>query len=288
MEYVTLAAGSPPISKLSLGSWHIFSRLSFDDNAILVKRALDLGINLFDVGDYWDHELSNEARFREVIRHLGVPRSAYQDAVKVFTNSVETRQELVKESLHRLGTEQADFVVCSRPAMKETVAEAAEAMAALVTSGLGRQLAFSLWTPDLFAQAFDALRARNWPLPQYLQLQYSVCRRSVVESDACRRMFEQTGMRLQAANVLEGGILVGHLHRERFNEEDRAAGRWFADRNIPRDSGHIRPRIREQAPLLATAARRLGGLAGSIGHRVLSSASRARHRAVRRHPTRTS
>jgi aryl-alcohol dehydrogenase-like predicted oxidoreductase len=257
MNYSVLADGGR-ISKLSLGSWHIFSRLSFADSAALVKRALDQGITLFDVGDYWDHELSNEERFRDVIRHLGIGRDHFQVAVKVFTNSAESRKDLVQGSLRRLGLDYADFVVCSRPAPKETMAEAVERMTELIEQGLSRHLAFSLWTPELFNEAFEALRSRGGPLPQYLQLQYNVCRRSVVESENYRSLFASSGIRLQAANVLEGGILTGHLHRERFHEQDRAAGRWFSDRNIPRDSGGIRPQIRDRAAGLAAAALRMG------------------------------
>jgi L-glyceraldehyde 3-phosphate reductase len=257
MEYVTIGGG-PPISKLSLGSWHVFSRLSFDDSVTLVKRALDLGINLFDVGDYWDHELSNEQRFRDVIRRLGVHRSAYQVAIKVFTNSINTRDELLKKSLQRLGIEQTDFVICARPPANESMEEAAEAMASLVVSGLARHLGFHNWTADLFVQVCDVLNARGRPLPRLLQLQYSVCRRSVVESDEYNQIFQTSGIKLQAADTLEGGILAGHVHRERFDESDRIAGHWFPDRNIARDSGGIRRQIRERVPALVVSASRLG------------------------------
>jgi aryl-alcohol dehydrogenase-like predicted oxidoreductase len=258
MEYVTLPAGGPPISKFSLGSWHVFSRLSFDDSVALVKKALDVGINFFDVGDYWDHELSNEERFREVIRRLGVKRDAYQVAIKVFTNSRDPRDMLLKQSLQRIGVESADVVICARPPSHESIDAAAEAMGGLVKGGLARHLGFHNWTPELFVAISEALKAQRGPLPQILQLQYNVCRRGLVESDAYEKLFGRFDVKLQAADVLEGGILAGQVHRERFDEAHREAGKWFPDRNIARDSGGIRPGIREKVPQLQAAAARLG------------------------------
>lgn len=244
--------------RFALGSWHIFSRLSLEEGAALVRRALDLGITLFDVGDYWDHELSNEERFSEIVRHLGLRRDAYRVGIKVFTNSLESRDALVKQSLGRLGIEHADYVVCSRPAVGEPLEAAVDAMAGLVSSGLTREIAASLWAPEMLGEAMDLMTARNLPRPRFLQLQYNVCRRSVVESRPYETLFERTGILLQAADTLEGGILAGHLHRDRYNPGDRDRGHWFPDRNIPRDSGGIRPAIRDMVPGLEAAAARLG------------------------------
>ena len=241
-------------SDLALGSWHIFNRISLEDGAALVRRALDLGITLFDVGDYWDHDISNEARFHEIVQRLGLARSDYRVGIKVFTNSVETRAQLVKASLMRLGIEQADYVVCSRPSDGESVEAAIAAMSALVTDGLTRDIAVSLWRPDMLGEALGMMEERGFHKPRFLQLQYNVCRRSVVESDEYRRLFTDTGIRMQAADALEGGILTGHVHRDRFNPGDREQGRWFEDRNVPRDSGGIRPAIRERVASLAAAA----------------------------------
>ncbi|MGV3652347.1 MAG: aldo/keto reductase [Devosia sp.] len=244
--------------RFALGSWHIFSRLSLEDGADLVRRALDLGIDLFDVGDYWDHALSNEERFRDIVRYLGLGRSDYRVGIKVFTNSLESRDALVRQSLYRLGIEQADYVVCSRPAVGETLDDAVTAMARLVSDGLTREIAASLWAPDMLADAMDLMAARGLPRPRFLQLQYNVCRRDVVESEPYQQLFARTGILMQAADTLEGGILAGHLHRERYNPGDRDRGHWFRDRNIPRDSGGIRPAIRAKVPELEAAAARMG------------------------------
>lgn len=244
-------------TNLALGSWHIFNRLSLEEGATLVRKALDLGIRLFDIGDYWDHERSNEERFRDIVAHLGLARGDYRVGIKVFTNSVESREDLVKQSLKRLGIEHADYVVCSRPAVNESLDSAIEAMSGLVTSGLTRDIAASLWEPDMLHTAMSMMSDRGLEKPRFLQLQYNVCRRSLVEAPAYERLFRETGIGLQAADTLEGGILAGHLHRDRFNPGDRDRGHWFSDRNVPRDSGGIRPAIRLMVPRLEQEAARL-------------------------------
>lgn len=251
-------SGKLDASRLALGSWHIFSRLDLDEGAALVRKALDLGIRLFDVGDYWDHELSNEVRFREIVEKLGLSRDDYQVGIKVFTNSVETREELVKQSLSRLGIGRADYVICSRPSIGESLEDAVSAMAGLVTSGLASDIAASLWSPELLLEAMEMMADRDLPKPRFLQLQYNVCRRSLVESAPYTRLFDETGIKLQAADTLEGGILTGHLHRDRYNPGDKENGKWFPDRNVPRDSGGIRPAIREMVPGLEAAATKMG------------------------------
>jgi L-glyceraldehyde 3-phosphate reductase len=245
-------------SRLALGSWHVFSRLTLDEGISLVRTALELGITFFDVGDYWDHETSNEARFGEVIRNLGVSRDEFRIGIKVFTNSERTRADLVSESLQRLGIESADYVVCSRPAAHESLDDAVCAMADLVARGLTSEVAVSLWTPELLKDALNAFAVYGFAAPRYIQLQYNVCRRDVVESPAYNALLEESGLRLQAANTLEGGILAGHLMRSRFDPGDRAKGRWFSDRNIARDSGGIRRAIREKVPKLELSAGKLG------------------------------
>lgn len=245
-------------SRLALGSWHIFNRITLEEGAALVRKALDLGITLFDVGDYWDHEISNESRFREIVNRLGLARSDYRIGIKVFTNSVSSRAQLVKGSLDRLGIESADYIVCSRPSESESLDEAVNAMSALVTEGLTRDIAVSLWQPEMLGEAMATMAEKGQAMPRFLQLQYNVCRRSVVESEVYVQLFAKTDILMQAADTLEGGILAGHIHRERFNPGDKERGRWFADRNIPRDSGSIRPDIRRKVSTLNASADKLG------------------------------
>lgn len=246
--------------KLCLGSWHIYSRMTLEENARFIEGALERGVREFDIGDYWDHDLLNTVRFKEVVRMLGLPRSAYRFGLKVFTSSVETRDAAVRRMLDLLEEDYADYVLCSRPNMQETMQQAVEGMNELVTLGLTKELDFSLWDAPLLKEAYDLMKEQNMALPKFVQFQYNLCRRDVVESPAYQDLFESTGLKFQAAFTLEGGILAGHVHRRRFEPEERAAGIWFPEheRNLARDSGGIRDKIAACVPRLSEVAASVG------------------------------
>lgn len=242
---------------LCIGAWHTYSRMTLEESVNLVQGAMERGINHFDMADYWDHEQLNTTRFREIVRILGLPRESYKLGLKVFTTSVETREEVVRRTLDLLGVEYADYVLCSRPNTQETMQQAIEAMNGLVTKGLTRELDFSLWDAPQLKEAYDLMKQQGMSLPKFVQFQYNICRRDVVESQAYHNLFESTGLKLQAAFPLEGGILGGHVTRRRYDQTDREQGIWFhpEDRNIARDSGGIRDEIVRKVPRLIEVAR---------------------------------
>lgn len=250
---------------LALGSWHVYNRQSLDESIAFVDAAMQRGINSFDIADYWDYDFLNTARFREVMKQLGRPREEYKIGLKVFTNSERTREQEVEQFLDLLGIDYADSVLCSRPAPGESLADACKAMDALVAKGLAKELDFSLWDAPQLKQAYDFMRSHGFALPRYVQFQYNICRRDVVESDSYQKLFAETGLKLQAAFPLEGGILAGHIARQRFDPETRNE-RWFhpEDRNIARDSGGIRDRIIEKVPRLIEVARANGLTAAQL------------------------
>lgn len=245
---------------LCLGSWHIYSRMTLDENAAFIQAAMDRGINHFDIGDYWDHELLNTARFKEVVKLLGLPRESYKMGLKVFTNSTESRESVVRRMLDLLDTDHADYILFSRPNPHETMREAVADMNALVDMGLTRELDFSLWDAPQLKEAYDLLKAQGMHLPRFVQFQYNICRRDVVESETYQALFRDTGLKLQAAFTLEGGILGGHVTRRRFEPEERAQGIWFPpeERNMARDSGGIRDEIVRKVPRLIEVSRAQG------------------------------
>src|SRR5687768_17502682 len=73
MRYRSIGNGMAEISAISLGSWNTFSRLTVDQCAALLRLAVDAGINLFDIGYYWDKP-DTERIFAEAIRVAGLQR----------------------------------------------------------------------------------------------------------------------------------------------------------------------------------------------------------------------
>ena len=128
-----------------------------DENIKFIQGALERGINNFDIADYWDHEMLNTQRFKEVVKELGLPRESYKVGLKVFTNSTESREQVVKQLLDLLDMEYVDSILFSRPNMQETMQEAVEAMNAVMEQGLTKELDFSLWDAPQLKEAYHSI-----------------------------------------------------------------------------------------------------------------------------------
>jgi aryl-alcohol dehydrogenase-like predicted oxidoreductase len=148
---------------------------------------------------------------------------------------------------------------------------------ALIDAGLARGWGITNWEPWQLREALPLLARHGLPLPRLLQLQYNVARRSIVEDPQYDAMFSGE-LGLCAANVLEGGILAGHLDRDRVHPSEFARGVVPNERNICRDSGGIREQIRAMQPRLAQLAAGFGltaaqaALAVVLAHPALRSA----------------
>jgi L-glyceraldehyde 3-phosphate reductase len=255
VKYRALLPGVPEVSLLSLGSWHTFSRLSFDENLLLVRRALELGVNFFDVGYYWDKP-DTEQVFGSALRKLGVARSDYVLALKLWLWDYPARSfaTQVEASLQRLQLDEVDLVMVSRPGPEVGMEAFLQEVTALIDKGLARGWGITNWEPWQLQQALPLLARQRLPMPRLLQLQYNVARRCIVEDPQYDALFASGGIGLCAANVLEGGILAGHLDRDRVNPSEFARGVLPNERNICRDSGGIRAQIRAMQPRLAQLA----------------------------------
>lgn len=103
-----------PVSALSLGSWNTFSRLSRRECAGLLSLAVERGINLFDVGYYWDKPDTEEA-FAAAMRTAGLRREQYMLALKLWLWNYpeQSLAEQAKASLRRLDVDHVDVVMVS-------------------------------------------------------------------------------------------------------------------------------------------------------------------------------
>jgi len=244
---------------LIMGSWHTYTRMTFDENVEFVKYLLDNGINQFDCVDYWDCAVTNTDRFRKVFETLGVKRNEYEVGVKTFPSNVDTRDAVLRKELDRLGIEYVDSVMCSRPSEGESMEHACECMSKLVEDGLAKRLDLTMWDPAVAKEAITYIKEHNLVKPYCMQFPYNVGRRDVVESDAYVELFKD-GLKLQAGFTMEGGVLGGQTHRRRYEPEEKAQGIWFkeGDRNLTRDHGGIREKIVAIVPKLNELAATLG------------------------------
>jgi aryl-alcohol dehydrogenase-like predicted oxidoreductase len=279
MRYRSLTTDLPPVSTISLGSWNTFSRCSPSGLRTLLGQAFDRGINLLDVGYYWDKPDTEDA-VADALAYLGTARDRYLIAQKLWLweyPQESFRDQLVR-SLLRLRHEQVDIMMVSRPTPELVFEDYVAEIVALIANGMARAWGVTNFLPDQVIETFALCDERGWPRPVMLQMQYNVMRRGVVESPAYAELFASGAIALCAAHTMEGGILAGHLDRDRVDPPAYAEGVKPVERNIARDSGGIREEIRLRQPRLLALAATIGAtpaqlaLAFALSHPQLGSA----------------
>lgn len=231
------------VSRLSLGSWYTYSRLSFEAGVTLVRTALDHGVSFFDVA-YYRNSPHTELIFSRLIRETGASRADYQIAEKLwyFDYPKESLSDQTDRMLRRIDEEFVDVLIIEHPRPGMQVPQLVDEISEVVSSG--RALAWGAlnWTPQDLATAHEYAAANGLHAPQIAQLKYSIVRRNVVE-DQYRDVVRNTGMSIMASDTMEGGILAGILN---------------PDRHIGIDVGEIREQIKATVPAIISASDRLG------------------------------
>lgn len=259
MRFSQLDSNLPEVSRLSLGSWNTFSRISFEECVALIRRALDLGVNLFDLGYYWDKP-HTEVIFGRAMQVVGPKRSDYLIAEKLWLWDYPEQSflEQLEGSLLRSGYDEVDLLMVSRPTEGFSAIEIAEQVVELLDAGLARAWGVTNWEPEQVRAVQAHFAAKGKKPPCLVQMQYNVCRRGVVENEGYSELFSRGDVKLCAAHVLEGGILGGHLNRDRVNPSEFSKGVVPQERNIARDSGGVRSAIRDLQPAFANVAQSFG------------------------------
>lgn len=200
-----LMQGGPTVSALSLGSWNIFDRMAFEEAVTMVRTAIDAGINLFDVGVYLGN--NTDVLFSTAINRAGVRRQDYLFCTKIWIDEYPEKAlgEQVRSSLFRGGVERAELGLVGVVRrddldMERLVADLGE----LHSEGLLGAWGVTNWSAANLHRAFDLAERLGVPGPCVTQLKYSIVRRSVADGPEFSELFSR-GLRLQAADVMEGG-----------------------------------------------------------------------------------
>ena len=159
MRYRKLGSSDLVVSEIALGTW-----LSYGEGEVrarhiaCVRRALDLGINLFDTANVYGWGEA-ERLLAEALE--GVPRDRYLLATKLWgpMNDVDrglSRAQVFKQidgSLQRLRTDHVDLYQCHRYDDETPLAETMQALSEVVRQGKVRWLGFSEWPPEKVREA---------------------------------------------------------------------------------------------------------------------------------------
>ena len=211
------------VSRLSLGSWRTYERLSFETGAAIMAAAREHGIDHLDDARYDDESGTapiptgfSEVRFGELFRAVEWPRDEAVISNKLWWEfwPEQSAAEELEASLGRMGLDRIDLIYSFVLPEGLEVAEAIEQMAPLLDSGRARAWGVANWRADGLAEATRAAAERGMPPPCAIQLPYSLVQRDWLESEAMEAALEQSGAGVVASFVLAGGVLSGKYARE--------------------------------------------------------------------------
>jgi len=216
------------VSRLALGSWRTYERISRDQGVRVMRAAREAGINFLD-----------DARYNDETGHAPLP-TGYSEVVfgELFRASAWRRDEVVVSnklwwefwpdqspaqelagSLARMGLDHVDLIYSDLPPTGVDLDDVVGMVTGLIRAGAARAWGTFNWTPDQMERAWQIAGREGVPGPVATQPPYSLVRREVVDDPAMRRLAADRGVAIVASYTLAGGILTGKY------DEDPGAGR---------------------------------------------------------------
>ena len=256
MDTVPLGTSGIEVSRLALGSWRTFERLSRDEGLAVMVAARDAGITFLDDARYNDETGTapiptgwSEVLFGELFRAAGWRRDEVVVSNKLwweFWPEQDAAAEL-DGSLGRMGFDHVDVIYANPPEHGLPLDELVGSVADVLIAGRARAWAIVNWPAALLAEAAAICTRTGVPMPCAAQLPYSVVQRTPVESPAMREALDTCGAPVVASYVLAGGVLTGKY------DHDPAAGRAAGTL----DDARVAPAV--------AAARAVVAMAGRLG-----------------------
>ena len=231
MPMTALGRSDLRVSKLALGSWRTYERISRDQGVRVMRAAREAGINFLDDARYNDETGHaplptgySEVVFGELFRASGWRRDETVVSNKLwweFWPDQSPAQELAG-SLGRMGLDHIDLIYSEVPPDGVGLEDAIDMITGLIRTGAARAWGTLNWTPDQMERAWQIADREGVPGPVATQPPYSLVRREIVDDPAMRRVAADLGVAIVASYTLAGGILTG-----KYDEEPgagRAAG----------------------------------------------------------------
>jgi L-glyceraldehyde 3-phosphate reductase len=256
MPMTALGRSDLQVSRLALGSWRTYERISRDQGVRVMRAAREAGINFLDDARYNDetgHALLptgySEVVFGELFRAAGWRRDEVVVSNKLwweFWPDQSPAQELAG-SLARMGLDHVDLIYSDALPDGVGLEDAIGMITGLIRAGAARAWGTFNWPPEQMERAWQIAGREGVPGPVATQPAYSLVRREIVDDPAMRRLAADRGVAIVASYTLAGGILTGKY------DEDPGAGRAAGTLDQP-----------QWAPAVA-AGRELAALARDIG-----------------------
>ena len=225
------------VSRLALGSWRTFERLSRDVGLAVMHAARDAGITFLDDARYDDETGTapiptgySEVLFGELFRAAGWPRAHTVVCNKLwweFWPEQSAAAEL-DASLARMQFDYVDVIYANPPLGGLGLEELVTSVAALITAGKARTWGIVNWEAEMLLEASAIATRLGAPQPVAAQLAYSLVHRSPVEDASMGEALRACDAAVVASFVLAGGVLTGKY------DHDPDAGRAARSLEDPR------------------------------------------------------
>lgn len=179
MNYVKLGNTGLDVSPICLGTMSFGSAegwvhnnwaLNEEDSRVIIKRALDLGVNFFDTANVYAHGVSEEILGRALNDFAN--RDEVVIATKVFSKMHEgpngsglSRKAIMSQidaSLKRLGTDYVDLYIIHRWDYHTPIEETMAALHDVVTAGKARYIGASAMYAFQFHRALNVAEKHGW------------------------------------------------------------------------------------------------------------------------------
>lgn len=210
------------------GMWEGIAGLDQQESEVLLKQALDAGINFLDTADVYSGGRSEEIT-GQALKNLGINRQEIVVATKAFgemhpgpNGRGASRYHLIdaaKASLKRLGLDHIDLYQIHGFDPATPIQETLEALATLVAHGHVRYVGLSNWAAWQVAKAVGIAERLHLPRPASLQSYYSLVGRDLEREIVPMLTAENVG--LMVWSPLAGGFLSGKYTRD---EGGKASG----------------------------------------------------------------
>lgn len=219
------------VSRLALGSWRTYERISREQGVAVMVAAREAGITLLDDARYND-ETGNapiptgysEIVFGELFKAAGWRRDETVVSNKLWWEfwPDETPSEELAGSLGRMGLDYIDLIYSDLPPDGLPLDEAVGMITELIGVGKARAWGTLNWPPDLAERAGQIAAAAGVPGPAATQPAYSLVNRAAVEDPRMREVAAARDIAIVASYALAGGVLTGKYDRD--PQAGRAAG----------------------------------------------------------------
>jgi L-glyceraldehyde 3-phosphate reductase len=231
MPMTALGRSDLRVSRLALGSWRTYERVSRDQGIRVMRAAREAGINFLDDARYNDETGHaplptgySEVVFGELFRASGWRRDEVVVSNKLwweFWPDQSPAQELAG-SLSRMGLDHVDLIYSGALPDGVGVEDAVGMITGLIRAGAARAWGTFFWSPEQMERAWQVADREDVPGPVATQPPYSLVHREVVDDPAMRRLAADRGVAIVASYTLAGGILTGKY--DKYPGAGRAAG----------------------------------------------------------------